>query len=176
VKHIGIAVLGAFLALGTLAPATHAAQGIFGTMWDPKDTESHGYGFGFRSQVRVNPYISFDTRASWIKFKDDDFSVFPIEANLMLKLGMVYAGVGGGYYVFDNNNNVDLDNNFGWSALGGIDVPVGPVGLFGEVKWLDLSTDGKVSGVEPASGSPASVHLKANGLGFNIGVMFQPKI
>jgi hypothetical protein len=51
------------------------------------------------------------------------------------------------------------------------------VGLFGEVKWLELSTDGHVTGgVVPASGSSTATTLKANGLGFNIGVMFEPKI
>ncbi|HKW15305.1 MAG TPA: hypothetical protein VJS69_12530 [Candidatus Krumholzibacteria bacterium] len=176
-KHIGIAVFGALLALSTLAPAAHAVQGIYGTMWEPKDTDGKGYGFGFRSTLRVNPYISFDTRASWVKFKDDDLNVIPIEATAMLKLGMVYTGIGGGYYVFDSNNNVDLDNNFGWYALAGIDVPAGPVGVFAEVKWLELSTDGHITGgVAPASGSSTSAHLEANGLGFNIGVMFAPKI
>jgi hypothetical protein len=171
-KQIGIVALAAIVALGMLAPTAHAAQGIYGTWWNPKDTDGDGYGFGFRSQVRVNPYISFDTRASWVKFKEDDLDVIPIEATVMLKLGMVYAGAGGGYYVFTSNNNVDLDNNFGWFALAGIDVPVGPVSLFGEVKWLDLSTDGHITGGAP----PAAVNLKANGLGFNLGVMFEPKI
>jgi hypothetical protein len=173
VRHIRIAVLGAFFALCTLASATHAAQGIFGTWWNPKDTESNGYGLGFRSQVRVNPYISFDTRASFVKFKDDDLNVIPLEATVMMKLGMVYAGAGGGYYFFDSNKNVDLDNNWGWYALAGIDVPVWRVGLFGEAKWLELSTDGHfTSGAE----SGTTTNLKANGLGINIGVMFQPKI
>jgi len=175
-KRIGLVALAAVIALGVLTTGAHAAQGIYGTWWSPTDTDGDGYGFGFRSQVRVNPYISFDTRASWVKFKDDDFDVIPIEATVMLKLGMVYAGAGGGYYIFDSNDNVDLDNNFGWYALAGIDVPVGPVGLFGEVKWLELSTDAHISGVVPASGSSTTSTLEANGLGFNIGVMFQPKI
>ena len=169
-KHIGIAVFGALLALGTLAPAAHAAQGIYGTWWNPEDTNGDGYGFGFRSQIRVNPYVSFDTRASWLKFKDDNFDVFPVEATAMLKLGMLYAGAGGGYYIF---NNANLQNNFGWYALGGIDVPVGPVGLFGEVRWLELSTDPDKP--DPDAGN-AGTRLKANGLNFNIGVMFEPKI
>jgi hypothetical protein len=68
---------------------------------------------------------------------------------------------------------VDLDNNWGWYALAGIDVPVWRVGLFGEAKWLELSTDGHfTSGAE----SGTTTNLKANGLGINIGVMFQPKI
>jgi hypothetical protein len=169
-KHIGIVVLGALLALGALAPAARAAQGIYATMWDPKDTDGNGYGFGFRSTVRVNPYISFDTRVSWLKFKDDHFDVFPVEATAMLKLGMTYVGAGGGYYIF---NNANLQNNFGWYAVAGIDVPVGPVGLFGEVKWLELSTDPDKP--NPDAGS-AGTRLEANGLGFNIGVMFEPKI
>ena len=61
-------------------------------MWGSQGYRRHTVRFGFRSQVRVNPYISFDTRASWVKFKDDDLNIIPIEATVMLKLGMVYAG------------------------------------------------------------------------------------
>lgn len=164
-KHICTVAVIATLILGTLAPKASATQGIFGTWWHPQDTNGDGYGIGFRSQVRVSPFVSFDTRASWVHFSEEKFNVIPLEATAMVKLGMVYVGGGGGYYFFDSNDKVDLSNNFGWFAVAGIDVPAGPVGIFGEVKWLDLSTDAHVAGEDPTT-------LKADGLGFNLGVMF----
>jgi hypothetical protein len=179
-KRIGTAALAAVLALGTLSTAARANQGIYGIWWDAQDTSSNGLGFGFRSKVQVNTLVSFDTRVSWIKFSDDDVNVFPIEATGMLKLGMVYAGAGIGYYIFDVNDDQedplapgnstrinDVDNNFGWYAVAGIDIPAGPVGIFGEVKWMALSSDASVGG-KPAT-------LDADGVGFHAGVMFGAK-
>jgi hypothetical protein len=166
VKRICLAALAALFALGAATTGAHANQGVFGTWWNAKDPGDHGLGFGFRSKVQVAPLFSFDTRVSWIKFKSDDISVYPIEATGMLKLGMIYLGAGGGYYVFDAKK-ADLDNNFGWYALGGIDISAGPVGVFGEAKWNSLSTH--INGV---TSSTAPTSLSADGVSFNLGVMF----
>ena len=172
--RIRTAALVAALALGGLAPAAHANQGIFGTWWHPNDTKGDGWGFGFRSKTQIAPLVSFDTRISWVKFKDDDLNVFPIEATGMLRLGMIYAGIGVGYYFFDSNGATDLKNNFGWYGVGGIDIPAGPVGIFGEVKWMQLSTD--VKNVDTSIPN-APTSLSADGIGVNLGVMLSlPKM
>lgn len=172
------------LAAGAAVPTgARANQGIYGIWWDAKDTSDDGLGFGFRSKVQVAPLFAFDTRVSWIRFSDDHMNVIPIEATGMLKLGMVYAGAGVGYYVFDVSNNHeeplapvvpgtpesraqlnDVDNNFGWYAVAGIDIAAGPVGIFGEVKWMQLSADARTE--------TGPITLDANGLGFNLGAMF----
>jgi hypothetical protein len=162
-KRFSLAALIALATLGAFSTGAHANQGIYATWWNLDSNNDDGFGFGFRSKIQVMPLFSFDTRVSWIKFDESDMNVFPIEATGMLKIGMLYAGAGVGYYFFDSNN-FDVDNNFGWYALGGVDISVGSFGVFGEVKWTSLSTD--VSNVSV----PTS--LDADGLAFNLGVMF----
>lgn len=162
-KRIFLAALLALATLGAFSTGAHANQGIYAAWWNLDEANDDGFGFGFRSKIQVVPLFSFDTRVSYIKFSDSDMNVFPIEATGMLKLGMVYAGAGVGYYFFDSNK-VEVDNNFGWYAVGGIDISLGSFGVFGEVKWTSLSTD--VSNVSV----PTS--LDADGIGFNLGVMF----
>ena len=158
-KRLLVTAMLVMAGLGTMAPSAHAF-GVFGAWWDAEDASDGGLGFGIRSQTRIVPLVSIDTRISWIKFSDDDFSVYPIEVTGMLKLGMLYAGVGVGYYFFSD----DLENDFGWYLVGGIDIGAGPVGIFGEVKWTSLSTDIK-NAAPPES-------LSADGIGINVGVMF----
>ena len=155
-KRICVAALVALVVMTTGASAN---RGIFATWWDANDTHDHGLGLGIRSKGQISPLVSIDTRVSWIKFKDDDIDLFPLEATGMLRLGMLYAGAGMGYYIF---NGANLKNSFGWYALGGIDIPAGRVGIFGEVKWNRLSTD--------VENVPKSVD--AGGWAFNAGVMF----
>lgn len=156
----------ALIALCAVTTGARANQGIFATWWDAKDTSDNGLGIGFRSKVPVAPLFSFDTRVSWVKFSNDHLDLFPLEATGILKLGMLYAGVGAGYYIFDGAN---LKNNFGWYALGGIDVGVRSLGIFGEVKWISLSTDPDTP--TPDAGN-VGTSLDAGGISVNLGVMF----
>jgi len=162
-KRILLAALIALASLSAFSSGAHANQGIFATWWKLDESNDDGFGFGFRSKIQVVPLFSFDTRVSWVKFGESDMSVYPIEATGMLKLGMVYAGAGVGYYFFDSND-VDVDNNFGWYAVGGIDLSLGSFGVFGEAKWTSLSTD--------LSNVNVPTSLDADGIGFNLGVMF----
>jgi hypothetical protein len=168
----------AVMILAGAASFAHASQGVFGAWWDANDTHDDGLGVGYRLNIPVVPRASFDTRFSWIKFSDDDMSVFPIEAGGMLKLGMVYAGAGFGYYFFDVSRHEEpgvpnqgsgirierLEDDFGWYLLTGIDIPAGSVGIFGEAKWIQLSPDGIVGG--------SSTTVSLDGIGVNVGVMF----
>jgi hypothetical protein len=166
-KRIGIAALVALLGLAALTPSAHAV-GVMASWWQIDEENHDGFGGGLRSKVMFMPMVGMDTRASWIKFSDPDMNVFPIEATGILQLGMVYGGIGAGYYVFDGDE-VDLDNNFGWYLVGGIEVAVGKFGVFGELKWTKLETD--IENIDPDLGDvPTS--LEADGIGFNIGVNF----
>jgi hypothetical protein len=165
-KRFSLAALLALAALGAFSTGAHANQGIYATWWKLDQSNDDGFGFGFRSKIQVVPLFSFDTRISYIKFSDSDVNVFPIEATGMFKLGMVYAGAGVGYYIFDN---AGADNNFGWYAVGGIDISLGSFGVFGEAKWTSLSADAK--DLDPDAGD-ISHSLDADGIGFNLGVMF----
>lgn len=166
-RRFCIIALAAMLSLGAIAPSAHAI-GVMASWWNIDDANDDGFGLGLRSKTQIVPMFAFDTRASWIKFSDADLQVFPIEATGLLKLGMLYAGIGAGYYIFDADQG-DLDNNFGWYLVGGIDIGVGSFGVFGEVKWTKLSTD--IKDVDPDLGD-VPTELDADGIGFNLGVMF----
>ncbi|HEX6791515.1 MAG TPA: hypothetical protein VF247_09415 [Candidatus Krumholzibacteria bacterium] len=166
-KRFCIAALVALAGITAITPSAHAI-GVMASWWNIDEANQDGFGFGLRQKTQIVPLISIDTRASWIKFSDADLQVFPIEVTGMVRLGMLYAGLGGGYYIFDADQG-DLDNNFGWYLVGGIDISVSKFGVFGEVKWTQLSADYK--DVDPnLSDVPTS--LEADGIGFNLGVMF----
>jgi hypothetical protein len=166
-KRFCVAAMVAVLALAAMAPSAHAI-GIMASWWNMDEANEDGFGVGLRSKMQIIPLIAIDTRASWIKFSDADLNVYPLEATGIVKLGMLYAGIGAGYYIFDADEG-DLENNFGWYLVGGIDIGLGGFGVFGEVKWTMLSAD--IEGVDPdIDDVPTS--LEADGIGFNLGVMF----
>jgi hypothetical protein len=165
-KRFCIFALAAMLALGALVPSAHAI-GVMASWWNMDDASDDGFGVGLRSKTQIVPMVAIDTRVSWIKFSDPDVNVFPIEATGLLKLGMLYAGLGAGYYIFDADG-ADLDNNFGWYVLGGVDVGLSSFSIFGEVKWTMLSTD--IKDVDPNLGD-VPTKLDADGIGINLGVM-----
>ena len=115
--------------------------------------------------------LSLDTRASFVRFSDDDLdvdlNVIPIEIGAMVGLGVLYAELGGGYYFMDGDPGVE--NAWGWFALAGVMLGKGTKGLFGEVIWRDLTSD--LEDVDPdVDDLPDS--LDAAGIGFNVGVSF----
>lgn len=93
-----------------------------------------------------------DWRDDW---RDDtiDFTVIPLEAGFyvstagMLPLFDFYAAAGVGYYCLDWGDDnwmgyyVRLEDVVGFWALGGVEVGVGPVQLFAEVKYLNGDED-----------------------------------
>jgi hypothetical protein len=166
-KKICIAMV-ATLALSAIAPSAHA-MGVMASWWNIDKSNKDGFGFGIQNKFNITPLFSFDTRASWIKFKDPDTDVFPIEATGMVNIALFYAGVGVGYYIFNTSGATSLDNNFGWYGVGGAHFGLGPVGVFGEIKYTKLSAD--LKGVDPSiKNVPTS--LDADGIGFNVGVSF----
>jgi hypothetical protein len=166
-KRVCVAALVALLGIAVVTPSAHAV-GVMASWWQIDEENQDGFGGGLCSRVMFAPMIGMDTRASWISFSGADMNVFPIEATGILKLGMLYGGIGVGYYVFDADE-ADLDNNFGWYLVAGIDVGVGKFGVFGELKWTQLSTD--IEGVDPdLDDVPTS--LEADGIGFNVGLNF----
>lgn len=167
-KKLCIAAMIAILGLSAMAPSAHAI-GVMASWWQIDKTNDDGFGFGLQNKFNITPLFSFDTRASWIKFNDSKTDVFPIEATGMVNIALLYAGLGVGYYIFNTDGAVSLDNNFGWYAVGGAHFGLGPVGVFGEIKYTKLSADFK--GVDPnITDVPKS--LDADGIGFNVGVSF----
>lgn len=167
-KRICLILLVAMFATIAAAPSANAI-GVMASWWQIDESSDDGFGGGLRSKTQIVPMVAIDTRVSWIKFGDSiDMDVFPIEATGILKLGMIYAGIGAGYYIF-SADDVDLENAFGWYLVGGIELSLSSFGVFGEIKWTMLSPD--VEGVDPDI-DDVPTELDADGMGFNVGVMF----
>jgi hypothetical protein len=88
--------------------------------------------------------------------------LLPIEAAVVAKVALLYGGVGCGYYIFNGDT---LDNNWGWFVVAGAKLALGGLGVFGELRWNELSADIKDS----------SRSADLNGVGVNIGVMLGGK-
>ncbi|HEX6791514.1 MAG TPA: hypothetical protein VF247_09410 [Candidatus Krumholzibacteria bacterium] len=172
----------------THVPAAHAF-GIMGSWWNIDKSNEDGWGGGIRQEVPLIPWgwgdndstdgdndadaeealirLSLDTRASYFRFSDADLNVIPLEVGGLIGLGVLYAELGGGYYIMDAD--YDVQNDWGWFALAGVMLGRGATGLFGEVKWTSLTAD--IDNVDVDLGDiPNS--LDADGVGINVGISF----
>lgn len=129
------AIIAAFAAL---APEAHA-QGIYAAWWNPRHVDSDGYGGGVRFTGSFSPTLGSDLRVSYINFSNSDASTVPIEGTLFARLGNMYAGVGYGYYFF--TGDTDINDDWGWYLLAGMNIIPRPVQVFGEFKWQKLDPD-----------------------------------
>jgi len=154
--------------VGTTVQNAHAL-GAYATWWNIDETNDGGFGIGIRQPIKIVPVFSIDTRAAYVNFSDADLNVFPLEAVGIVSLGLLYGGLGVGYYIFDTGGDVSFENSFGWHILAGVSVGVKPVTLFAEVKWTQLEADIKDVDIDPGN-VPTS--LDAAGFGFNVGVLF----
>jgi len=160
-----MSALVALALVGAAAPSARAV-GLYASWWNIDQSNDDGFGFGLRQPVPITKLIAINTDATWVKFGDSDTNVFPLEVSGVAKLGLFYGGLGVGYYIFDASEG-DVDNNFGWFAVGGIEVALHKTGIFGEFKYRKLSAD--IKDVKPGSGFPTSVD--ADGMGFDVGVI-----
>jgi hypothetical protein len=153
--------------LTAAVPGAHAL-GVFATWWNMNDADDNGFGVGVRQTIKILPVVAIDTRASYLSFDDSDLKMYPLEATGLARLGLFYAGLGVGYYIFDADGP-DLENNFGWYVVGGVEVGAGAVSVFGELKWTQLEAD--YENVDPDL-SQVPTNIDAAGMGFNAGVAF----
>jgi hypothetical protein len=151
-KRALIAALLAAAALAAIAPRA-GAVGLFGIYWDIEDADQNGYGGGLKDTRVLTEALSLDGRVSYVDFEDSDLSVVPLETTLVGDLGLVYLGIGSGYYIF--NGGGAPDDHFGWYYLAGVEFPLSKVVIFGEVRWLKLNA--RID--QPEAGAPGSVDL-----------------
>ena len=147
------------LAVVTSMAGEAKCLGIFGSYWNGEDIDN-GYGLGVKHKFQIIPIFAIDARASWLSFSDDsaDLNLYPLEATALAKLGMFYGGVGAGYYIFEGKD-VDFDNAAGGYILAGIQIALGGLGAFGELKytWVESKVDDDT--------------VDASGVGVNLGVL-----
>jgi hypothetical protein len=137
VKRIIIS-LAAIIAFMTVAPNAHAI-GVYG-QWYDGDTAGDGFGIGVKQSFLPIPLIKVDGRLTWVNFSDASMDMVPIEATASIG-GLIYGGVGVGYY-FLSADGVDLDNQWGASIQLGVEFAPVKFGGFAEIRytWLDQSS------------------------------------
>jgi hypothetical protein len=160
-----IAVLAVLVALVPAARDAHAL-GAYATWWHASDED--GFGVGVRQSTPVTANVSIDTRAAYVNLSDSDTRIFPLEVVGIASLGSLYGGLGVGYYIFDTKQG-NADNSFGWHVLAGLQIALHHAGIFGEIKWTQLSTD--IKGVD-VNLKNVPHHIDADGVGFNAGIAF----
>ena len=137
-KKLLVVTILAFSCIGTFAHDANAI-GVYGIWSMPNETDEDGWGIGLKEKRTLSPLIALDGRVSYIKFSTPDAGIVPIEFTACLKLGMLYGGIGAGYYIFTGDNA--LEDTVSWYVLAGIELLPGPVSFFGEVKWQMLEPD-----------------------------------
>ena len=137
-KNVLVCAALAAIGLSLAAPSAHAVS-AYGIWWMPSEGDDDGWGFGAKEKRGFTPLLSYDLRASYVSFSSPDAGIIPLEGTIMANFGMLYGGIGGGYYFFTGDNS--LDDTFGWYLLVGLELLPGPVSVFGEAKWQKLESD-----------------------------------
>ena len=148
-----------------MAAATQAADlGVFGSYWNPREGDS-AYGGGGSIYFDTSP---LELRAT--VFPDTsiqgrgDALLLPIDLGLAVNLTRsqkadVYLGVGGSYYFIDADQG-DPDNQFGWYALGRLEVPIqDSMSVFGDIMYRGVEFE--------------DIDADLSGVTFSVGVIFR---
>jgi len=149
----------ATLALLSALPSTSHAFGAFLGWWDAEDLGS-GFGIGVSKGKSFTPLIKIEGRASYFGFSDvsavggESVSVIPLEAVGKVTLGIVYGGVGIGWYFYDK----EIKNDLGYQILAGAQLPLAALTIFGELRYVI------------AKGEFAGLDVTADGFGINAGI------
>jgi hypothetical protein len=159
-KAATIPILAMMLSAACAVPSS--SIGVFAQWQDSKDADS-GYGFGVKHDFSIIPIISVEARASWLMYSgsgdEGDLDMFPLEAFACVKSGMLYGGVGVGYYILSGDNS-PKDSLGGFAAMG-IDFNILGLGAFGELRYLYL---------EPDLDNEKGGTVDMSGIGANVGV------
>ncbi len=171
-----VGALAVVVGLGTAghvkAEAISMDIGVFGSYLDSSDLDDEAFGAGGKLKLELAEFFAIDVRGSYLEYDNTGISVVPVEAAALLQIPLgalnLYGGVGAGYYFFDADR-AELDDNFGFFPLAGLEVALGDIKLFGEVRWLMLSTDVDSAGDE-LEGIVDGDEADVDGIGVNIGL------
>lgn len=136
-----LVTLGVLTLLAT--PAVAGSVGVFGSWWDPKDSNDEFAG-GILLDFRVGEKVDIELRASWFDnvvtdLPDDApgveiaYSAVPVDFgfayNFVKDTRKVtpYIGGGGTYFLLDTDNNIQgrIEDEWGWYGIVGVDLPIG---------------------------------------------------
>jgi hypothetical protein len=144
------------LALGLLllgVPSSAHALALYGSWWDLGDLEE-GIGLGAKQKVFKFTAVSIEARAGWLDLSDADTDLVPLEADVLVDVGIFYGGGGMGYYLIGS----ETEDTIGYFGVAGAGFSLMGLGVFGEAKYTSI--DAEAGGRD----------LDADGFGVNAGV------
>ena len=144
-----------------------ADMGLFYSYVDSEDLGDN-HGAGVRAGIKFFRLVHIDGRVSYTRYDNFDLDSIPLVAtasvNLPIGFFNAYGGVGAGYYIFQDDDAVELDDEFGYFPFVGTQIDIGRnFALFGEVRWLELEPD--------LSGTTTDVDL--SGYGVTAGILLR---
>ena len=179
IRRCWLAAVIAGLTLSGTFPASGLdfSVGGFGSYFDA-DEGGDAYGGGALVRMGIFKWLAVDGRAGYFDLSDSDINIVPLEAAAMLRLPLLketlvpYAGVGVGYYLYDGSDEVEIDDDVGFFPLLGLELRFGSRkqwALFGEARWLFLSTDIESAGDEVVEFDDDDI----DGVGVNLGLIYR---
>ncbi len=167
-------LMAVLVAAGTAGAQNSGAEfGVFATYIDSDDLDE-GVGGGAKLEFNPIDWLSIDARASWIMFDDPDVDMIPLELAALVNIPLAdekivpYAGVGGGYYIFDADG-FDLDDEVGFFPLVGLEIGMERVSFLVEARWLFLESD--LDDAEDELGDLDEADV--DGVAINAGLLFR---
>ena len=122
------------------AGVSYGGMGVFVSQWSPDegdDTIGGGAKFELGSDT-----VGLEIRGSY--FDEDFLTIIPADVGLVLHLPLgdsqlgLYA-MGGGSWYFLDADNVDVDDEIGWYAGGGVKLALGEgLAIFAEAQYRSL--------------------------------------
>lgn len=154
---------------GAWARGSGVELGVFGSYLDADDY-GDGVGGGVKLELQPADWLAVDARGSYIAFDNPDIDIYPLELALLLNIPLAderivpYVGVGAGYYFLDADR-FDLDDEFGYFPLVGLEIGAYNLSFLIEARWLFLESD-----VDRLVGED---ELTLDGIGINAGLLFR---
>jgi hypothetical protein len=153
------------LVVGFLVAGAVPASALGGfAHWQDSDAVGSGFGFGLTHNISIVPIVSVDARATWIGYGSsgalENLNLYPLEAIGKVKLGILYGGLGIGYYLF--SGDLSPKSTVGGTILAGGEFTLFGLGAFAEGRYLFL---------EPDADESIDGKYEMDGFGASLGVL-----
>ena len=176
-------------------PARAGGLGLYGAYWSPKDVDA-GYGGGAKIRMDLTSSLGLELRGTFFSDLSDDIEnngttvnydmeVIPAELGFVLNLNVADKGLrpylcaGAGYYFLEinldnpvgDNETVDLDDEVGWYAGGGLEIAFAQETAF-FIEAIYRGVEGTARG-DDLDEVVSTVDIDLAGIGANAGLLIK---